>query len=171
MKNLGMGGRNNTRARARRYGFATISILRWRSELSGKWICVQPLLHFFAGPRIRPEFIEKSHADDSDVLGVAIFLGGIRFANGSETKRRNPLSALSKAFNFQLRLWRHDITGLSHRRFASVQDIESVDRQNNFKAQIRFVPDHDCVTTTLLTDNKPAVADDQPGKEASALVL
>jgi hypothetical protein len=77
MKNLGMGGRNNTRARARRYGFATISILRWRSELSGKWICVQPLLHFFAGPRIRPEFIEKSHADDSDVLGVAIFLGGI----------------------------------------------------------------------------------------------
>src|SRR5437879_10341901 len=143
MKNLGMGGRNNTRARAPRYGFAAMSILRWRGEAAGKWICVQPLSHFSAGPRIRPEFIEKSHADDSDVLGVAIFLGGIRFANGSETKRRNRLSALSKAFNFQLRLWRHYITGFSHRRFASVQDIDSVDRQNNFKAQIRSVSDHD----------------------------
>src|SRR6266404_2340899 len=120
MKNLGIGGRNNTRARAPRYGFATISILRRRTEPSGKWICVQPLLYFFAGPRIRPEFIEKSHADDSDVLGVSIFLVGIRFANGTETKRRNRLSALSKAFNFQLRLWSHDITGFSHRRFASV---------------------------------------------------
>src|SRR5260370_22206175 len=143
MKNLGMGGRNNTRARARRYGFAMMSILRWRGEPSGKWTCVQPLLHFFARPRIRSEFIEHSYADNSDVLGVAIFLSGVGFANRSETKRRNRLSALSKAFNFQLRLWRHDITGFSNRSFTSVQDIESVDRQNNLKPQIRFVPDHD----------------------------
>ena len=120
-----------------------MSILRWRGEASGKWICIQPLLHFFASPRIRPEFIENSYADDSDVSGVAIFLGGVRFANRSETKRCNRLSGLSKAFNFQLRLWRHDITGFSHRGFTSIQDIESVDRQNNLKAQIRFVPDQD----------------------------
>src|SRR5438067_11817213 len=70
---LGHGRRNNTRARAPRYGFATMSILRWRSKASGKWICVQPLSHFSAGPRIRPEFIEKSHADDSDVLVLRYF--------------------------------------------------------------------------------------------------
>src|SRR5438094_9342414 len=139
---LGHGRRNNTRARAPRYGFATIAILRSRSKASGKWICVQPLSHFSAGPRIRPEFIEKSPADDSDVLGVAIFLGGIRFANGTETKRRNRLSALCKALNFQFGLWRHYITGASHRRSASVHDLESVHRQNNYKAQIRLVPDH-----------------------------
>src|SRR5205807_5623733 len=124
MNNLGMGGRNNTRARAPRYGFAAMSILRWRGEASGKWICIQPPLHFFASPRIRPEFIEHSYADDSDASSVAIFLGGVRFANWSETKRCNRLSALSKTFNFQLRLWRHDITGFSHRSFTSVQDIE-----------------------------------------------
>src|SRR5437870_10146178 len=128
MKNLGMGGRNNTRARAPRYGFAAMSILRWRGEAAGKWICVQPLSHFFASPRIRPEFIEHSYADDSDVLGVAIFLGGVGFANRTEPKGRNRLSALTKAFNFQLRLWRHNIAGFSQRGFASVQDIESIDR-------------------------------------------
>src|SRR5437879_5773189 len=143
MKNLGMGGRNNTRARAPRYGFAAMSILRWRGEASGKWICIQPPLHFFASPRIRPEFIENSYADDSDVSGVAIFLGGIRFANRSETKRCNRLSALAQAFKVQLRRWRHDITRFWHRSFTSSQDIESVDRQNKLKAQIRFVPDQD----------------------------
>src|SRR5467141_2044289 len=116
MKRLGMGGGNNTRACAPRYGFAAMSTLRWRGEAAGKWICVQPLSHFFASPRIRPEFIENSYADDSDALGVAIFLGGVRFANRSETKCRNRVSALSKAFNFQLRLGRHDMTGFSHRR-------------------------------------------------------
>src|SRR5260370_42646959 len=118
-------------------------LLGWRGDPPGKWICFQPLLRFFASPRIGPEFIEPSCADNSDVLGVGIFPSGEGFANRSETKRRNRLSALSKAFNFQLRLWRHDITGFSNRSFTSVQDIESVDRQNNLKPQIRFVPDHD----------------------------
>jgi len=77
MKNLGIGGRNNTRVRPPRYGFTTMAILRRRGETSGKWICIQPLSHFFASPRIRPEFIEHNDADDSDVLGVVIFLGGI----------------------------------------------------------------------------------------------
>jgi len=58
-----------------------MSILGWRGEASGKWICIQPLLHFFASPQIRPEFIENSYADDSEVSGVAIFLSGVRFAN------------------------------------------------------------------------------------------
>src|SRR5438132_3956688 len=105
MKNLGMGGRNNTRARAPRYGFAAMSILWWRGEAAGKWICVQPLSHFFASPRIRPEFIENSYADDSDVLGVGICLGGVRFANRSETKCRDRLSALSKAFQPSIATW------------------------------------------------------------------
>src|SRR5438132_3318176 len=48
-----------------------------------------------------------------------------------------------KPFNLQLRLGRHDMTRFSHRGFSSVQDIEAVDGQNNLKAQIRFVPDHD----------------------------
>src|SRR5207253_9112535 len=104
MKNLGMGGRNNTRARAPRYGFAAMSILRWRGEAAGKWICVQPLSHFSASPRIRREFIENSYADDSGVLGVAIFLGGVRFANRSVTKLRNRFSTFFKAFNIHFLL-------------------------------------------------------------------
>src|SRR5947208_17078700 len=126
MKNLGMGGRNNTRARAPRYGFAAMSILRWRGEAAGEWICVQPLSHFFASPRIRPEFIENSYADDSDVLGVAIFRGGGRFANRSDTKGRDRRGALSKALNLQWRLGRHESTRFPHRVYPAGRDIGRV---------------------------------------------
>src|SRR5882672_3720052 len=113
MKNLGIGGRNNTHTRAPRYGFTTMPIL-WRcGEPSRKWICVQPPAHFLISPGVRPEFIEDGYADDADVLGVVIFLSSVRFANGSETKRRNRFSALPKTFHDELRSGRHHVTGFA----------------------------------------------------------
>jgi len=116
----------------------------WRcGEPSGKWICVQPFAHFLISPGVRPEFIEDGYADDADVLCVVIFLGGVRFADWTKTKCGDRFGTLSKPFHYELRPRRHHVTGFAKRCFAPVEDIEAVDRQNNFKAQISSVADDD----------------------------
>src|SRR5713101_497257 len=99
MKNFGIRGRNNTRLSAPRYGFTMMLILRGRRETPRKWICVQPLSHFFVSPRTCSEFIENSCADDASVLRVVIFLSSVRFAHWTETKCRDRFCALAESFN------------------------------------------------------------------------
>jgi len=91
--------------RARRYGFATISILRWavancpgKMDLRSTAFCTSSPVHGFV-----PEFIEKSHADDSDVFGLLRYFWAHTIRErGPKRNAATPLSALSKAFQLSI---------------------------------------------------------------------
>src|SRR6266705_5017589 len=107
-----------------------------RGEAARKWIRFQPALHFPIAPWICSTLVEDRDANDADICGVVMFLGGIRFAHGAETKRRDCLGALAKACHCDLRARHDEISALKQRSLPRVDHIKSIDGQHYLEWQI-----------------------------------
>jgi hypothetical protein len=85
-------------------------------------------------------------------------------------KGRHRFRALPKSFHHQLLMWIKNVTAFAKRSGSTIDDIESVDRQHNFKTKVASVPHNDGITAAFFANDKPAIADNQARQPSSALV-
>lgn len=95
-------------------------------------------------------------------MGVVVFLGRVELAHWAESKWRHRLGGLPKSFHHQLAMWINDVTPFPKGSGPAVNDVETVYREHNLKAQVGSVPNHDGITAPFLSDNEPAVTN-KPG--------
>lgn len=143
---------------------------RRRREAARKWIGVQSPFNFSISPRFGAAFVENGDPDHANIFRIVVFFGRVRFANRTEPKRGDRFSALAKPFNYELRVRCHQIAAFAQRSLATVDNVKTVDRENNLKAQVGFVTNNDRIPSAFFANDKPAVANDDAGKKASALV-
>jgi hypothetical protein len=63
-----------------------------------------------------------------------------------------------------------DVTAFAKGSGATVDNIESIDRKHNLKTKVASVPHNNGITAAFLTNDKPAIANNQARQHSSALV-
>src|SRR5712691_471624 len=68
-------------------------------------------------------------------------------------------------------MWVEDIARLADRSFASVENVQAINRQNDFEPQVRFVSHNNRVAPAFFANDEPTIADDQSWEKTTALIL